>query len=143
MKLLLELARQYKGNNNGDLSATVNMLRNRGFASKDTLPTKLKWLENHGWIVRTRQGGRHVGCNLYAITWWTLDECPGKHSYQAERKPSHLWKIATGVPPDGEPMPVPRGGRRFAPRQTGNNIVHLHSLASKRGTAQPRQPGTF
>lgn len=131
MKLLFELARQFKGHNNGDLSATVEMLRDRSatWASKDTLPKKLRYLEDHGWIVKTRQGGRHIGCNLYAITWWPVDACEGKHQHPVERKASNLWKNAIGTPPDGERKPVSRGVKASAPREPGSNVVHIRPAA--------------
>lgn len=97
VKLLFELARQYKGANNGDLSATFNDLKPRGWKSEDTLWRHLAHLEEFGWIVRTRQGGRYLGSNLYAVTFWPIDDCGDKHSMQAERKPSHLWKNAVAT----------------------------------------------
>lgn len=131
MKLLWELARQYRGSNNGDLSATVEMLKDRSntWASKDTLPKKLRYLEEHGWIVKTRQGGRHVGCNLYAITWWPIDACEGKHQHPAESKPSHQWKNAIDTPANGERKPVSRGAKPSAPRQTGSKVVPMRPAA--------------
>jgi len=94
VKLLFELVRQYKGNNNGVLSATITELKPRGVTSEPTLWKHLTHLEQTGWIVRTRQGGRYLGCNLYAVTWWPINDGGGKHPMQAERKPSHLWKNA-------------------------------------------------
>ena len=131
MKLLFEIARQYKGANNGDLSATVEMLKDRSstWTSKDTLPKKLRYLEDHGWIVKTRQGGRHIGCNLYAITWWPIDPCDGKHQHPAESRPSHLWKNAIDTPSDGERKPVSRGVKPSAPRQTGGKVVPMRPAA--------------
>ncbi len=130
MKLLFELVRQYRGNNNGDLSATADMLKDRhnSWASKDTLPRKLRHLEDHGWIIRTRQGGRHIGCNLYAITWWPANESE-KHGHPAESKPSHAWKNATGTPSHGEQYPATRGARPIAPRDTGSKVVRIRSQA--------------
>ena len=129
MKLLFELVRQYKGNNNGDLCAVADMLRERSatWASKDTLPRKLRWLEDAGWIIRTRQGGRHVGCNLYAVTWWPID-ASDKHQHPQESKPSHAWKNAIGTPSHGERNPVTRGARAVEPRQTGSkNRTRTHA----------------
>ncbi|MGY0504286.1 hypothetical protein [Luteimonas sp. e5] len=96
LKLLLEIARLYRGHNNGDLSVTPSTLRERGFASEQTFWKHLALLEEGGWIVRTRQGGRHIGCNLYAVTWWPIDESE-KHTHPAQHKPSHAWKNAIGT----------------------------------------------
>ena len=131
LKLLMELARQYKGNNNGDLAATAEMLKDRSvtWSSKDTLPKKLRYLEDHGWIVKTRQGGRHIGCNLYAITWWPVDACGGKHQHPTGSKASHCWKNAIDTPPNGERNPVSRGAKASAPRQTGSEVVRIRPAA--------------
>lgn len=131
MKLLWELARQYRGTNNGDLSATAEMLKERSgtWASKDTLSRKLRYLEERGWIVRTRQGGRHIGCNLYAVTWWPVDACGGKHQHPAEHRASHAWKNATDTPSAGERKPVTRGAKPLAPREPGGEVVHMRPAA--------------
>lgn len=105
LKLLMELARQYRGKNNGDLSAAWSVLRKRGWRSETTLDKYLEMLEARGWIVKTRQGGRHIGCSLFAVTWWPVDECGGKHQHPAERKPSHLWKNGIGTPETGVRYP--------------------------------------
>ena len=81
LKLLLELARQYNGYNNGDLSAAFSVLKPRGWRSKKTLARCLSELMERELIVKTREGwfsnpgGR---CALYALTWQRIDECEGK-----------------------------------------------------------------
>ncbi len=97
IKLLMELARQYKGKNNGDLSATMSTLKARGWSSEPTVWKHLRLLEERGWIVKTKQGSRYTGCNLYAVTWWKVDPCDGKHLHPVEHKASNAWKnqIAT------------------------------------------------
>ncbi len=81
--LLLELAAQFRGNddrrhigNNGDLSAAYGSHVQRGW-SRSTLQAATVDLEQAGFIVRTRQGGRNA-CNLYALTWRPIDACNGK-----------------------------------------------------------------
>lgn len=86
IRLLLEFAYQYRGNNNGDLSAPFSHMRKRGFNSKETLGNALKSLQDANLIIRTREGmflnpgGR---CALYALTWQPIDECNGKHDVKA------------------------------------------------------------
>jgi hypothetical protein len=81
LKLLLELAKQYNGYNNGDLSAAFSVLKSRGWRSKKTLARCLAELIERELIVRTREGwfsnpgGR---CALYGLTWLRIDECDGK-----------------------------------------------------------------
>ena len=75
--LLWEFCYQYNGHNNGDLSATISMLKKRGWNSPTTLSKAIKELRKKGWIMVSRQGGRNL-CNLYAMTFQAIDECNGK-----------------------------------------------------------------
>jgi len=81
IKVLLLLIRQYRGNNNGDLSATFAKVQKIGIRSKTTLAKALRELQDAGVVLRTREGyftnpgGR---CALYALAWQPIDECPGK-----------------------------------------------------------------
>jgi len=98
IKAVMELAGQYKGSNNGDLSSPFTTARDRGWGSESTLAKWLKFLEQRGWIVRTRQGGRHAGCNLFAVTWWPID-ASHKHQEPGTRTPPNTWKkIEVGTP---------------------------------------------
>ena len=56
VKLLNELARQYRGNNNGDLTVAYSLLKNRGFKSKGTIERNRDELLNAGMIKKTREG---------------------------------------------------------------------------------------
>lgn len=75
--LLLDLGVQYRGNNNGDLSAPWSYLRKRGWKSRQTIERAIKELLDVGLIEKTRQGGLHWP-NLYALGWQPIDECGGK-----------------------------------------------------------------
>ncbi|UHC82754.1 hypothetical protein LS633_02655 [Pseudomonas sp. NIBR-H-19] len=80
--VLLELMMQYRGKNNGNLSATRTMAKEWGIASDNTLRKALTELEAGGWIIQTRSSvfSRHgARCALYALSWFALDECPGKN----------------------------------------------------------------
>jgi hypothetical protein len=97
VKLLIELASAYNGKNNGDLSAAYSVLCDRGWNSPGTLNAALKRLLTAGWITYTRHGGRNR-CALYAVTWWPIDYCEGKHlEVRAETAPRHSWKTETVV----------------------------------------------
>lgn len=81
IRLLLELAKQYNGRNNGNLTAAWTIMRVRGFKNQNTLGDALSFLIRLGFVVRTREGrfcnpGKR--CALYAITWQRIDECTGK-----------------------------------------------------------------
>lgn len=89
-KLMLDLMGQYNGSNNGDLCAAWTVMQARGWRSRDTLAKKLKELRGSGFIVMTRQGGRHTA-SLYAITFYALDPNP-KLDMLARDFPRGLWK---------------------------------------------------
>ncbi|MFY1052182.1 hypothetical protein ACOQNP_11260 [Ectopseudomonas khazarica] len=81
LKVLHCLLRQYKGGNNGDLSATFTQAESWGVGSKATLVKALRELQERDLITCTREGRfvRPGGCcALYAITWQPIDECGGK-----------------------------------------------------------------
>lgn len=77
--LLLEIQRQYSGFNNGDISVPWSLMAKRGFKSKGTLNSALRELLEAGFIICTRQGGRHR-CSLYGNTWDAIDEVIDKRS---------------------------------------------------------------
>jgi hypothetical protein len=82
VKLLLEFCRQYKGSNNGNITAAFSILKQRGFNSKETIKRTKNELLSAGLIIETREGRfTNPGgvCALYAITWQPIDECPGKN----------------------------------------------------------------
>jgi hypothetical protein len=91
-KLVVELARQFKGTNNGDLSVPWSRMQRRGWRSKSTLWAAINEAISAGFIKMTRQGGRHGLCNLFAVTWAAVDECKGKHHHAVERVASNDWQ---------------------------------------------------
>lgn len=82
VRLLMDLACQYNGHNNGDLMAAYTVLKKRGWKSQDTITAAVEQLIQANLIIRTRigqfcnPGGR---CHLYALTWKSIDECQGKN----------------------------------------------------------------
>lgn len=89
-KVLLMIATQYTGNNNGDFDATFNRAKDWGIGSQQTLSKALQQLISAGLIIRTREGvfmnpGRK--CALYAITWQPINECKGKLDVAATTTP--------------------------------------------------------
>lgn len=119
-KLLSEIYSQYNGKNNGDFSAVESVLSERchSWASRSVLSEKLKYLERNGWILKTRQGSRHDGCNLYAVTWWPINASE-KHQHPQETKASNLWKKnAHGRPLYGRRKSVARGSNALDVRIT-------------------------
>lgn len=92
LKLLIDVAGQYNGYNNGDLCCSMSVLRKRGWNSNDMLTKAKKELIERNWIERTRSGGLNMGPDLYAITWQRIDECGGKLDVNATTRPSRKFK---------------------------------------------------
>ena len=97
VKLLFDLAAQYRGKNNGDLCATWRIMQPLNWRSRQTLERALRELQEHGLIEKTRQGGRHQ-CNLFALTWCTIDECKGKLDVPTSHAASGRWKTWRAAP---------------------------------------------
>ena len=76
-KYVVDLASNYNGRNNGDLSATFSQMKSRGWNSSDQLFKAKRELVDRGIIKVSRQGGLNK-CNLYALNWFQIDECDGK-----------------------------------------------------------------
>ena len=98
-RLIMDLAAQYRGNNNGDLCATWKFMRERGWKSKSTLDAAKKELLEKKWILTTRKGGRKTP-DLLALTFWGIDECSGKLDPHIcpRKKPHDTWKIGNTPP---------------------------------------------
>ncbi len=90
-KLLIDLATQYRGKNNGDLSMPLSQMRNRGWNSSDQLHKAKNELLERGLILVSRQGGRNK-CSLYAVTWQPIDDCKGKLDIAPTHVAPHHWK---------------------------------------------------
>jgi hypothetical protein len=97
IKLLCDLARQYRGSNNGDLCASMSILRPKGWTSPETVHYALLELRHYGMIVQTRQGGLHAA-SLYALAWHAIDECGGKLDCAATSVAPGNWCEAPAVP---------------------------------------------
>ena len=91
--LLLEIAMQYNGKNNGDLTACYSDLNKRGWASNTTIKKHLNELLHYGFIVCVQKGGINCGSkqrpNLYALTWLQID----KVGYSDGFSQKSQWKV--------------------------------------------------
>jgi hypothetical protein len=94
-KLAIDIAAQYRGSNNGDLCAPLSLMRDRGWNSSDQLDKAKKELVRKDVIRVARQGGLNK-CNLYALTWFPIDECKGKLDIASTITAPGNWK--TGLP---------------------------------------------
>ena len=92
LALLVDLAMQYSGKNNGNLCVSHSVMRQiapERWSSKGTLDKALVELVAEGFIEQTRQGGRNVA-SLYALTWQAVDQ--GPHHARATTTASQLWR---------------------------------------------------
>jgi len=97
VKLLIDVAAQFKGHNNGDLVATWSYMEQRGWRSRGTLCKALKGLRRKGWLILSRQGGRHRA-SLYAVSWYGIDECNRKLDVRPSPIPENSWRESKTVP---------------------------------------------
>lgn len=85
VKLLLDVAAQYRGDNNGDLSAAWKLMKPRGWRSEQTLHRAKHELLDGGFLFETRKGHRPNVCSLFALTWVPLDD-PAKFDVGAKSR---------------------------------------------------------
>ena len=90
-KLLLLVAKQYNGYNNGDLSATWKQAKLFGFRSESTLSEAKKEVLHYRLITLTRAGGTNKP-TLYALTWNKIDECKRKLDISPTKNAPGCWK---------------------------------------------------
>jgi hypothetical protein len=104
--LIIDVASQYRGNNNGDLCAAMTVMKPRGWKSESSMREALAELLHYGFLEKTRQGGKHKA-SLYAITWAPIDECKGKLEVPSTKVATNAWK---------EPKPP------FVPKRKKNSL---------------------
>jgi len=98
-RLLVHLLLQYNGQNNGKLSTTLSLLRERGWSSSN-LYRAHKGLLEKGFLVVTLQGWKQRGHpTLVAITWNGIDECGIEYDdgIVISTVPLGLWKKQTSI----------------------------------------------
>lgn len=91
VKLLLDIAAQYNGKNNGDLSAAWKIMQPKGWKSEVTLNRAKKQLLAAGFIAETRKGRLPNLCSLYGLTWRELDHDP-KFDIKPYGFPMYAWE---------------------------------------------------
>ena len=90
-KLLLDIGFQFRGINNGALVITWDVMRRRGWKSKETLERAQAELEDRGLIKKTRQGGRNWP-NYWALTFRPVNECDGSLEVRPTHTASNEWR---------------------------------------------------
>lgn len=106
--LLADMAVQYSGHNNGDLTASITVMGPLGWESPDTLVANIREAEHYGFLVKTKQGGLGIGPNLYALGWQRIDACRDAKSQRCKLDDQTL----VGVMPSAWQTPKPKFQRR-------------------------------
>ena len=98
--VLQELAFQYRGKNNGDLTLAMKVMKLRGFNSPNTVNKAKKELLAADLIRETRKGFfQNPGgvCCLFALTWQPIDECQGKLDCKSTIKAPRSFKLNSPI----------------------------------------------
>lgn len=74
--LLVDLARQFSGSNNGKLVLCDKALKPRGWKSSATIHKAKRELLQSSLIYQTRQGYKPNKASWFAVTWLSLDWLP-------------------------------------------------------------------
>jgi len=152
--LLLELARQHDGYNNGHLHLAHKWLAPRGWPSKAVVEKARGELLERGLIVQTKQGGLFIGASLYALTWLPVSNHVGLDTSPSTYHPG-VWQSCDLPPTSRREAPAPhwfnahvaalreRRSRRKLPVKKISQPVHRDSPAPYTGTAnEPLDPYT-
>ena len=92
MDVLSQLSMKEGGTvNNGDLAITRSMMIDKGWTSAESLYLARDELVYYGFIVLTRQGGKNYP-SLYAVTFFAIDPCDGKHYVRPSAVAPNNWK---------------------------------------------------
>lgn len=125
--LLLEVARQYMGDNNGQLLLSRAFLGTRGWKSSDMITKAKRELLDGGFLHETVKGRRPHKASWYAVTWQTLDRHvlfdPG--AYESFRKGAY------------RPPPTPAPSREAIYRRWDSQVKNA-VLRPSHGTETPQ-----
>lgn len=79
--------------NNGNLTTADAVIGHLpGLRSKSTQTIAKRELLDRGWIEQTRYGGLHMGPDLFAISFWAINDCKRELGVKPTTAPSSLWK---------------------------------------------------
>ena len=75
--LLIDIAMQYTGHNNGKLIACAKYLAPKGWTSNNTVLRAVRELQACGLLIETRKGARPNKAAWFALSWLDLDQGQG------------------------------------------------------------------
>jgi len=138
--LLLELARQFVGANNGRLLLSTAYLSKRGWNSADVITRAKRELIAAGFIFETVKGQRPNKASWYAVTWRTLDKLQGYDTGAAEM--FRRGAYADGVSIQRKPTREELYEKWRNPAEKNASLIPSHgverpSIAPSRGVEHP------
>ena len=105
--LLIDIAMQYTGHNNGKLVSCAKYLKGKGWNSNATIVRARRDLIDCGLLIETRKGARPNRAAWFALSWLDLDQGQGldidpkfyrRGAYLTPDKPGHQ---AASIAPAG------------------------------------------
>jgi len=93
--LLIDIARQYNGHNNGKLVACAKYLRPLGWRSADVVNRAKRELLASDLLMETRIGWRPNRAAWFALTWFELDVTAGLDINPVRYKKGSYIKLTT------------------------------------------------
>lgn len=95
--MLFELLRQHSGRNNGRLQLSERWLKARGWNSSDQVQKAKAELTERGLALKTRQGGRSIGPDWFALTWVPISNYADLDIKPGSFYPGH-WRMMDTAP---------------------------------------------
>jgi hypothetical protein len=121
--LLADMAVQYSGFNNGDLTASITVMGPLGWEAPETLVANIREAEHYGFLVKTKQGGLGIGPSLYALGWQRIDACNDPKTRRCKLDEPTL----VGTMPSGWRTPKPKFQRS---RKNKTPLRHTYQAAT-------------
>ncbi len=133
--LLLDIAAQHSGTNNGRLVATGAYLEPLGWRSHDTVSRALRELQDCGLILETRKGGKNLP-TWFALTWCALGKVTGLDIDAGQ------YRRGGYMAPDKNATAAPSGGTRGAAIAPSGGVV-VPLPAPPDGAVRARKPAAL
>lgn len=103
--LILALARQHNGHNNGHLHLAKSWLAKQGYTCPASNLKATKELIERGLIIQTKWGGLNLGANLYALTWHIVSNFVGLE-IQAKHYAKGAYQLCKLPPTERRKQPI-------------------------------------
>ena len=136
--LLIDIAMQYTGNNNGKLTACQKYLKPMGWSSNDTVVRARRQLIDCGLLIETRKGGFPNTAAWFALSWCALDQAQGLDIDPKRYRTGEYMRL--DKPANKNAALVPSGGATRAPVAPAGGTrasILAPSGGAMRGTSSP------